>query len=207
MRNQHCFCYHQAITWVNAVSDLCRNMASLGNYELVIILLRWWIWVKWSMLIGAKRNNDKTFTIFWCTVHINEDPDGYVTHRDPQQMAYHGRWNFIHIFFCMKTFGSWHEIQSLMVQLIKYEGSWWCHQMETFPALLAVCAGNSPVTGEFPAQRPVSRSFAVFFDLCLNKRLCKQSWGWWFETQTHPLWRHCNVLAGNDMGHKTKRGR
>ena len=43
--------------------------------------------------------------------------------------------------------------------------------METFPALLALCAGNSPVTGEFPAQRPVTRSFDVFFDLCLNKRL------------------------------------
>ena len=34
--------------------------------------------------------------------------------------------------------------------------------METFSALLAICAGNSPVTGEFPAQRPVTRSFEVF---------------------------------------------
>ena len=63
---------------------------------------------------------------------------------------------------------------------------------ETFPALLAICAGNSPVTGEFPAQRPVMRSFDVFFDLRLNKRLSKQSWGWWFETPSHPLWRHCS---------------
>ena len=46
--------------------------------------------------------------------------------------------------------------------------------METFSALLAICAGNSPVTGEFPAQRPVMRSFDVYFDLCLNKRLIKQ---------------------------------
>ena len=43
--------------------------------------------------------------------------------------------------------------------------------METFPALLAICAGNSPVTGEFPAQRPVTRSFDIFLDLRLNKRL------------------------------------
>ena len=50
--------------------------------------------------------------------------------------------------------------------------------------------GNSPVTGEFPAQRPVMRSFDVFVDLRLNKRLSKQSWGWWFETQKHPLLRH-----------------
>ena len=40
--------------------------------------------------------------------------------------------------------------------------------METFSALLAICAGNSPVSGEFPAQRPVTRSFDVFFDLRLN---------------------------------------
>ena len=46
--------------------------------------------------------------------------------------------------------------------------------------------------GEFPAQRPVARSLDVCFDLRLNKRLSKQSWGWWFETQSRPLWRHCN---------------
>ena len=64
--------------------------------------------------------------------------------------------------------------------------------METFSALLALCAGNSPVTGEFPAQRPVTRSFDVFFDLRPNKRLSKQSWGWWFEMPLRPLWCHCN---------------
>ena len=41
--------------------------------------------------------------------------------------------------------------------------------METSSALLAICAGNSPASGEFPAQRPVTRSFGVFIDLCLNK--------------------------------------
>ena len=46
--------------------------------------------------------------------------------------------------------------------------------------------------GEFPTQRPVTRSFDVYFDLRLNKRLCKQSWGWWFETLLCPLWRHSN---------------
>ena len=46
--------------------------------------------------------------------------------------------------------------------------------------------------GEFLAQRPVTRSFDVYFDLRLNKRLCKQSWGWWFETLLCPLWRHSN---------------
>ena len=55
------------------------------------------------------------------------------------------------------------------------------------------CAGNSPVTGEFPAQkRPVTRAFDVFLDLRLNKRLNKQWWGWWFETPSRPLYHHCN---------------
>ena len=40
---------------------------------------------------------------------------------------------------------------------------------------------NSPVTDEFPAKRPVTRSFDVFFDLRPNKLLSKQSWGWWFR--------------------------
>ena len=59
---------------------------------------------------------------------------------------------------------------------------WWRHEMHTFSALLALCAGNSPVTGEFPPQMPVTRNFDVFFDLRLNKRLSKQLWRWWFET-------------------------
>ena len=54
--------------------------------------------------------------------------------------------------------------------------------METFSTLLALCVGNSPVPSEFPAQRTVTRSFHVFFDLRLNKSLSKQSWSWWFET-------------------------
>ena len=71
---------------------------------------------------------------------------------------------------------------------------WWRHQMKTFSALLAICAGNSPVSGEFPAQRPVTRSFDVFFDQRPNKRLSKQSWVWWFETHLSPLWRHSNAV-------------
>ena len=64
--------------------------------------------------------------------------------------------------------------------------------METFSTLLAICARNSPVTGEFPAQWPVTRAYDVFFDMHHNKRLSKQWWGCWFETPSRPLWRHCN---------------
>ena len=64
--------------------------------------------------------------------------------------------------------------------------------METLSALLALCAGNSPVTGEFPSQRPVTRSFDVFYDLHLNKCLSKQSKCRWFEMKSRSSWRHCN---------------
>ena len=59
--------------------------------------------------------------------------------------------------------------------------SWWRHQLETFSSLLPLCTGNSPVSGEFPTQRPVTRSFDVFFDLRLIKRLSKHSRGWWLR--------------------------
>ena len=60
--------------------------------------------------------------------------------------------------------------------------SWWCHPMETFSALLALGAGNSPVTGELPSQRPVTQIFDVFFDALLNKRFSKQPTCWWIES-------------------------
>ena len=71
---------------------------------------------------------------------------------------------------------------------------WLRDQMETFFALLALCEGNPPVTGEFPSQRPVRRGFHVFFNLRLNNRLSKQSRRRWFETTWRQLWRHCNVF-------------
>ena len=89
----------------------------------------------------------------------------------------------------------WMKIKANYNEMHLYEcfhNTWWCHQMETFSALLALCAGNSPVTGELIAQRPVTRSSHVFFDLRLFKRLNKQSRGWWFETQSRSLWRHFN---------------
>ena len=74
---------------------------------------------------------------------------------------------------------------------------WWHHQMETFFALLALCAGNSPVTGEFPSQKPVTQIFDILCDLRLNKRLSKQSWCWWFETPSCSLWRPCYDITIN----------
>ena len=89
-----------------------------------------------------------------------------------------------------RSCSSWATNQRLQCSLCWWP--WWRHQMETFSALLALCAGNSSVAGEFPSQRPVTRSFDVLFDLRLNERLSKQLWDWWFETPLRPLWRHCN---------------
>ena len=66
------------------------------------------------------------------------------------------------------------------------------HQKEKFSSLLAIWAGNSSVTGGFSAQRPVTQSFDVFFDLRLNIRLSKQWQGWGFVTPSCLSWRHCN---------------
>ena len=96
----------------------------------------------------------------------------------------------------VKLVGFLDNVFALFTNIRFIEYSWWRHQMQTFSALLAICAGNSPVPGEFPAQRPVTRSFDVFFDLRLNKRLSKQPWGWWFETASWSLWRHRNVVRG-----------
>ena len=63
--------------------------------------------------------------------------------------------------------------------------------METFSALLAPCAGHSPVSGEFPAQRPVTRSFDVFFDLRqLNGRVNTREVGDLRRYRTH-----CDVIV------------
>ena len=87
------------------------------------------------------------------------------------------------------------RIRKICAALSKYiHFTWWGHQIEAISALLPICAVNSPVTGEFPVQRPVTRSFDVFCDLRLNGRLSKQWWSWWFETPSRPLWRHSNEL-------------
>ena len=69
---------------------------------------------------------------------------------------------------------------------------WWRHRMETFTALLALCAGNSLPTGIFPSPKPVTRNFSVLFDVRPNKRLCKQSRRRCSETPSRSLWFYCN---------------
>ena len=94
---------------------------------------------------------------------------------------------------CMARFGT--TDSESVFSLPAKKSTLWRHQMEIFSALLAFCAGHSPVSGEFPAQRSVMRSFDVFFDLRLNEHLSKQSGGWWFKTPSRPLWRHSNAFS------------
>ena len=79
----------------------------------------------------------------------------------------------------------------VLVALIRVDVIKW----KKLSALLVLCEGNSPITGEFPSQRPVTRSFGAFFDLRLNKRLGKQLRRWWFQAPLCSFWRHCNVEA------------
>ena len=97
----------------------------------------------------------------------------------------HAVWSMVRAVLSVQVIWSWKPQVAV---------PWWFHQMETFSALLALCAGKSPATGDFPSQRPVTQSFDVFFDLRLNKPLSTQSWGWWFETPSRSLWCHYNAV-------------
>ena len=91
-----------------------------------------------------------------------------------------------------------HDRNKTVILLVRWRHhaiSMMAYSMEIFSPSLAFCAGNSPVTGEFPAQRPVTRSFDVFFDLRLRQQLTKQWARRWFETPSCSLWRHCNAFS------------
>ena len=110
----------------------------------------------------------------------------------------HTLFNFavIRLNVALKPILYWHrgnlqDCSSITHTNFPYFTQWWRHQMETFSALLALCEGNSPITGDFPSPRPVMRSF----DLHLNKRLSKPSRRRWFEMPSHSLWRHYNVIC------------
>ena len=97
------------------------------------------------------------------------------------------------------VFSLWHIDQSSIFAMIglgtclssnRYKVMMTSSNVNIFRVTGSLC-GEFTGPSEFPAQRPVTRSFDVFFDLRLNKRLSKQPWGWWFETPSWSLWRHC----------------
>ena len=131
-------------------------------------------WTYFSQLWARSSHFTKTYLAHVLTVIIQSDKDLYVTILSPVPWPVH---------ISTLTRSSLCDLEDYG-DVIKWKN---------FPRYWPFCAGNSPVTGEFPAQRPVTRSFAAFFDLRLNKKLSKQSWGWLLETTWRPLRRHCNV--------------
>ena len=84
---------------------------------------------------------------------------------------------------------------------------WWHLMMTSSNGNILRVTGH--LCGEFTGPRWIPRTEAsdaelwwFFFNLCLNKRLCKQSWGWWFETLPRPLWRQSNVMMTPDCKFK-----
>ena len=102
---------------------------------------------------------------------------------------------FCFVVFCCGytiSFGWIHAINSMFVSVISLALGQSCRCQSRWDngSIYSYTSSNGNIfrvnghlcgefTGEFPAQRPVSRSSDVFFDLCLNKRLSKQSLGWW----------------------------
>ena len=117
-------------------------------------------------------------------------------------ISFHSRYSYLRYTWDITQFRVKPHYRSIMVRHFSHftgsilsphqSGTRRRHLMEIFSALLALCKGNPPVTGGFPSQRPVTRNFENFFDLCLNNRLNNQSRRRWSETPSHPLWRHCN---------------
>ena len=115
------------------------------------------------------------------------------------------------ILFIDKTVNSWHSYDHEYIHiyktflyvrlytyyrsflLIRFAPSSMTSSNGNIFRVTGLCEGNPTIKGEFLSQRPVAQSFDAFFDLCLSKRLSKQSRRWWFETQSRSSWCHCNV--------------
>ena len=84
------------------------------------------------------------------------------------------------------------SVHHIPVTCVLFTMSWWLHQIETFSVLLAICAANSPVTGKFPALKPVAWSFDFFICAWINGWVNNREAGDLRRTPSRPLWRHCN---------------
>ena len=133
--------------------------------------------------------------LWFGTVHMIETCDFYLKNNQTLIIDFQGTRFLTGHNVMIKIVAVWCNLKNIVGVHGKTATAWWRHQMETFSALLAICAGNSPVTGEIPTQKPMTRSFDIFLDLRLNKRLSKQWWGWRFEMPLRPLWRDRNVVA------------
>ena len=138
---------------------------------------------------------------------LNEDHTmGDNNNDDVDKTGKHGRMPASSNFYAVYHSGSWITLKVTTYEHIICLTTWTVKKsiFHIKSPLMTSSSGNIfRVTGllcgefigpdEFPSQRPVMRSFDVFFDLCLNKQVSKQSWGWWSETPSSSLWRQCNV--------------
>ena len=164
------------------------SVLNSAYYSPSTIILSFSIGVVLSLHIHLKENNCQSvgWRPYWRQIRPLM---GWQRKRWPGERIYNQEWiqfepnSILHVFDNYETFFlgkmvlKWRH-SGLLIRHVTAEDRhswWWRHQMETFSALLAICAGNSPVSGEFPAQRPVTRSFDIIFDVHLNKQLSKQS--------------------------------
>ena len=117
----------------------------------------------WSRDPIIQRSTRQSQSIFRPTNHKRVMPGGHVSYPTDSPIA-----SRLRLWSSLWTWSSGIN-GSRFIPMSRKDKTWWRHQMETFPALLALCAGNTPVTGVFPSQRPVTRSFDIFFDMRLNK--------------------------------------
>ena len=162
----HCFCYHSSEVTIKLNQE--RSCSFRISMDTVCYAeLPWernWLWVPfpyisdwfvaafWSLETGSRWKRLCTF----CSIHRNVSSELGVEYE---------LWT---MHFIIESRGCVVLLDELITMTTKAQhprdhqmliSTWWRHQMETLSALLALCAGNySPVTGEFPSQRPVARS-------------------------------------------------
>ena len=171
-----------------------------------------WEWIRSSQFVLYYNGIHEPASVYFCAKNGNKcrllsssDVNDYLWNHFCKYEKLHtlNLPSIICLFQSLYLFRRWKIFERCDTSLVKNSlvqlCSWWRHQMGTFSALLALGAGNSPVTGEFPWQRTVTRSFDIFFDLRLSKRLTKQSWGWWLETLSFSLRRHFNAYEMSRM--------
>ena len=105
-----------------------------------------------------------------------------------------------------RQWGMRHDLQLAGIALLWLAGLMMTSSNGNIFRVTGPLCGEFTGPGELPTQRPVTRSFDVFFDLHLNKRLSKQPWGWWFETPSWSFWRQCNARYTYRLGMPLRHG-
>ena len=146
---------------------------NLKQYHLVRFIVMYTSMLHWSLLI-CSHLHPKLFDAGLrspCHDKCFRSASPQIQHRDSTTQDVEKSANLYKIPFRSII----HQEVYRTVTIWHYLNPWWRDQMKTFSAILALCAGNSPVPGECLSQRPIRWAFDVFSDLRLNKPLSKQS--------------------------------